>query len=230
MHSFPQHLIDGYTAFIRGPYAEAEGKYKKLAREGQTPTTMLDAHLASGWFWETSEFEADARALTTISKSMHIRGGRDSGRYPFVEYQGAYYRSDKLIGARQRVGTRMLAEIDIEDLRHMVLLDDTGAPWSRLTALPPWSRTPHDLHLRQQINRARDRGLLSIAGVDDAVHAYADFTRDLALAGAAPPDAYARVQQQLLTQASPRDTSSHPPVRFDPQPRFGRTTFSTRKD
>src|ERR1044071_8317480 len=43
MHSFPQHLLDGYAAFIRGPYAEAEGKYKKLAREGQTPTTMVIA-------------------------------------------------------------------------------------------------------------------------------------------------------------------------------------------
>ena len=37
MHSFPQHLIDGYAAFIRGPYAEAEGKYKTLASEGQSP-------------------------------------------------------------------------------------------------------------------------------------------------------------------------------------------------
>jgi carbonic anhydrase len=43
MHSFPQHLIDGYAAFIRGPYAEAEGKYKKLAKDGQTPTTMVIA-------------------------------------------------------------------------------------------------------------------------------------------------------------------------------------------
>ncbi len=43
MHSFPQHLIDGYAAFIHGPYAEAEGKYKKLAREGQAPTTMVIA-------------------------------------------------------------------------------------------------------------------------------------------------------------------------------------------
>jgi carbonic anhydrase len=43
MHSFPQHLIDGYAAFIRGPYAEAEGKYKKLATEGQAPTTMVIA-------------------------------------------------------------------------------------------------------------------------------------------------------------------------------------------
>ncbi len=43
MHSFPQHLLDGYAAFIRGPYAEAEGKYKKLAKDGQTPTTMVIA-------------------------------------------------------------------------------------------------------------------------------------------------------------------------------------------
>lgn len=43
MHNFPQNLIDGYAAFIRGPYAEAEGKYKKLAKEGQAPATMVIA-------------------------------------------------------------------------------------------------------------------------------------------------------------------------------------------
>ena len=43
MHSFPKHLIDGYAGFIRGPYAEKEGRYKKLAKEGQSPTTMVIA-------------------------------------------------------------------------------------------------------------------------------------------------------------------------------------------
>jgi carbonic anhydrase len=43
MHSFPQALIDGYAAFIRGPYAETEGKYKRLAREGQAPIAMVIA-------------------------------------------------------------------------------------------------------------------------------------------------------------------------------------------
>lgn len=43
MHSFPQHLIDGYATFIRGPYAEEEGKYKKLAKDGQSPKTMVIA-------------------------------------------------------------------------------------------------------------------------------------------------------------------------------------------
>ena len=43
MVDFPKHLIEGYSAFINGPYAAAEGKYKKLAREGQTPATMVIA-------------------------------------------------------------------------------------------------------------------------------------------------------------------------------------------
>jgi carbonic anhydrase len=43
MDSFPQHLIEGYAAFIRGPYAETEGKFKKLAKEGQAPATMVIA-------------------------------------------------------------------------------------------------------------------------------------------------------------------------------------------
>lgn len=43
MPSFPQHLIDGYTTFMQGSYAQASERYKQLAREGQSPTTMVIA-------------------------------------------------------------------------------------------------------------------------------------------------------------------------------------------
>ena len=43
MHTFPEHLLNGYRAFIAGPYAETEGKYKTLARDGQSPKTMVIA-------------------------------------------------------------------------------------------------------------------------------------------------------------------------------------------
>lgn len=197
---------------------------------GQTPIAALDAHLASGWSWETSEWQQDAQAMTTIRKQKLIRGRGDSGHSPFVEYEGAIYRSTKLMGARHMVGKAMFADVDVEDLRSMMLVDENGAPWSRLTALPPWDRSPHDLHLRQQINRARNRGLLNLAGSDDAVQAFADFTRECALAGAAPPDAYARVLQHCGPPAPPVLTEPFPRGRFEPQPRFGRTSFATRKD
>jgi carbonic anhydrase len=43
MHSFPQHLLDGYAAFMGGPYASASDRYRTLARDGQAPTTMVIA-------------------------------------------------------------------------------------------------------------------------------------------------------------------------------------------
>ncbi|HVY51151.1 MAG TPA: carbonic anhydrase [Devosia sp.] len=41
MHSFPQHLIDGYRQFLAGRYARETERYKELARGGQSPTTMI---------------------------------------------------------------------------------------------------------------------------------------------------------------------------------------------
>ena len=43
MPSFPTHLLNGYAAFIRGPYSDAESKYKRLAAEGQSPVALVIA-------------------------------------------------------------------------------------------------------------------------------------------------------------------------------------------
>jgi carbonic anhydrase len=41
MHSFPQHLLDGYKHFMEGRYARETERYKQLAVGGQSPTTMV---------------------------------------------------------------------------------------------------------------------------------------------------------------------------------------------
>jgi len=71
MHSFPQHLIDGYAAFIRGPYAETEGRYKKLAREGQSPSTMVIACCDSRAAPETI-FDAGAGDLFVLRNVANL--------------------------------------------------------------------------------------------------------------------------------------------------------------
>jgi carbonic anhydrase len=43
MHSFPQHLLDGYHHFMAGRYARETERYRELARSGQNPTTMVIA-------------------------------------------------------------------------------------------------------------------------------------------------------------------------------------------
>ncbi|MEX4005783.1 MAG: carbonic anhydrase [Neoaquamicrobium sediminum] len=43
MEHLPQRLLEGYSAFMRGRYAAERDRYRELAREGQTPETMVIA-------------------------------------------------------------------------------------------------------------------------------------------------------------------------------------------
>ena len=43
MHSFPEHLLAGYRAFMGGRYTKERDRYRQLATGGQSPTTMVIA-------------------------------------------------------------------------------------------------------------------------------------------------------------------------------------------
>jgi carbonic anhydrase len=43
MTDLPDHLVAGYRSFMKGRYASEPGKWRTLAREGQTPETMVIA-------------------------------------------------------------------------------------------------------------------------------------------------------------------------------------------
>ena len=43
MAHLPDHLVAGYRNFITGRYVSESGRYRSLAREGQTPETMIIA-------------------------------------------------------------------------------------------------------------------------------------------------------------------------------------------
>lgn len=43
MHKFPSRLLDGYRNFMDGHYAKERQRYRDLATDGQTPTTMIIA-------------------------------------------------------------------------------------------------------------------------------------------------------------------------------------------
>ena len=43
MAHLPDHLLAGYRNFMNGRYAAESGRYRSLARDGQTPETMVIA-------------------------------------------------------------------------------------------------------------------------------------------------------------------------------------------
>ncbi|MGO4834383.1 carbonic anhydrase, partial [Rhizobiaceae sp. 2RAB30] len=43
MSHLPDHLLTGYRNFMSGRYTAESGRYRSLAREGQSPETMVIA-------------------------------------------------------------------------------------------------------------------------------------------------------------------------------------------
>lgn len=182
-----------------------------------------------GWGFESSLDAQDIEGMTLLRFPICVRGNRKKGRLPFVNYQRARYRSPVLSQRWDLVNKQLLGRVSFDDLRYLTLLDpDTGAVITRLTALPPWGATRHDLDLRHLIRRWTRRKLFSIEGAHDAIEAYSDFVRSRAAdfqpaadQAAKYPDLHGRApatQRPLPTAATPL------------APRGGWKTFDAAKD
>jgi hypothetical protein len=179
-----------------------------------------------GWSFDSPLSEQDAAELTFVRFPVRIKGDRKKGRQPYVRYLYARYRAFGLRDRYDLVGKSFQARVSFEDMRQITLMDDNNEVYVRLTALPPWSRSRHDYDLRRLIHRWSERGLFTIAGVDDAVEAYRLFVRTHAHALPAAVDQFARHPQ---LHGRPDITASNsPPPRF--VPRAGGVSFDDIKD
>ena len=196
----------------------------------RTPAERLRTHIhGGGWIFESADTAADAARLTTVRIYPTVRGNQKTGKLPYIEWGHAKYRSPQLEDAWSRVGKRQTADVNLEDVRTMVLLDmDGGGPWSKLHALPPWDASPHDLLLRKSIMSARARGLLEIEGASDAVAAYHEMVRTNTCRDGSGVDQFAHLHSTRGPIPTSQGNTPAQPVAF--APRAGRFSFGSRRN
>lgn len=107
-----------------------------------------------------------------LRKECMVRGGRKSGRKPYVEYERVRYTNSILGQAGALVGEKIVIEIDDEDLRQVQAFLQNGAELGFLKAAGRWSVTKHSLKTRKAINRLLSRRVLVLSEFDDPVQAY----------------------------------------------------------
>jgi putative transposase len=192
----------------------------------RTPMDVVRSHVnGGGWTFESPQSEKDAHHLARMRIPITIRANSKKRRQPFVNFKRARYRAHGLMDRWDLVGKTFQGIMNFEDLRYIDLYDENGDLYVRLTALPPWSRTKHDLDLRNLIIRWSNRKLFSIVGVDDAVDAYRNFVRSHVTSMPAAVDQTAKYQQH-------HSSRSAKPVRPTPAyvPRGGLFNFDNSKD
>jgi putative transposase len=118
----------------------------------------------------TAQFEA-AKTLA-CRETATIRGGRKTGRRPYIQIDRVRYTSALLANSGELVGTMLTVDIDEEDMRQVKVYLPNGQELGFLTAHGKWSITKHSRRTRRAINSLLAKRDLVLSEFDDPVLAY----------------------------------------------------------
>jgi putative transposase len=157
----------------------------KMAQHNATPSegisylTPLDA---IRYFVENPAKEFLIRRLPESSRTAAkimgtreeatVRGGRSTGRRPYVQVDRAKYTNPVLANSGHLLGSRLILEIDESDMRQFRAFLKNGAEIGVLKAQGKWGLTKHSRATRKNINRLISSRILVISEFEDPIQAY----------------------------------------------------------
>lgn len=112
--------------------------------------------------------------MQTIQKRT-IRGSLESGKKPYVQYEGVSYRSERLANSAYLLNTELILHVNVDDLRTLKAYLPDGSEFGYLTASGRWSLTPHSLQTRKSINSLVKDKLIHLTTWDDPIFIYTDY-------------------------------------------------------
>lgn len=101
-----------------------------------------------------------------------VRGGRESGRRPYIQIDGVRYTNPILAQAVKLVGEKLSIEVDEEDMRYCKAYFPDGSELGILKAGGRWSETKHSRKTRKAIQSLISRKILIVTSQQDPVQTY----------------------------------------------------------
>lgn len=104
-----------------------------------------------------------------------VRGGRSSGRRPYVEIDGARYTNPVLAQTARLIGKTLTIEMNEDDWRYGKAFLENGAELGIIKAGGRWHQTKHSRKTRKIINSLVSKKELVIMSLDDPIQVYLNF-------------------------------------------------------
>ena len=149
--------------------------------------------------------EADAgevRRMVGLRKLCTLKGGVDTGRRPYFQYENARYSAEWLCQRTDLLGKPLWLHIENEDdARWATVSTQRGEFLGAVRAAPPWHLSPHTLYMRSAIRALDKRRRLHLCTQCDAVEElirYAEGSQDKKLP---PHPAYLEARRVLQRHA-----------------------------
>ena len=114
-------------------------------------------------------------AIIPLRKECTIRGGKSSGRRPYVEIDRVRYTNPVLAQFGALIGQKLIVEIDEDDMRFAKAYLSNGAELGFLKAGSRWGLSKHSRKTRKIINSLVTKKILVVSGFDDPIQTYMNF-------------------------------------------------------
>lgn len=117
----------------------------------------------------------------SLTTQRTIKGSLNSGRRPYIYYEGVEYRNEVLSRSPALVGKKLDLLINVDDLRIIRAFLSDDSEFGVLTAAGKWGIRPHTLQTRKEINRLKTNKLIHFTQSDDPIEIYQRFLAQNAL-------------------------------------------------
>lgn len=105
-------------------------------------------------------------------ESAVVRGDRRTGRRPYIQLDRVHYTNEVLATSGHLIGTRLMLEVDEDDMRQVKAYLANGAELGSLKAQGKWGVTKHSRRTRKAINSLITKRLITITSFDDPMQVY----------------------------------------------------------
>lgn len=110
--------------------------------------------------------------LFLLTETHFVRGGKKTGRRPYVQIDRVRYTNPILAEAGHLIGKKVTIEIDEDDMRQVRAFLPNGTELGILKAGGRWNLTKHSRRTRKIINRLAYERIIVLTEFDDPVAVY----------------------------------------------------------
>lgn len=123
------------------------------ALNGRTPLQVMESRIKDAGMQPciaNNSMKETVDGLTNLIIERTVRGSFESGKRPYIAYEGVEYRNEAISISTSLVGTKIFIEVNPEDISSVFAYTDDGIELGYLRATGIWGRKSHSLKTRKE--------------------------------------------------------------------------------
>jgi len=150
---------------------------------GRTPIQVMKERIKNAGMVPCisgAKMKESVGGLTHLTVERIVRGSFDSGKRPYISYEGVEYRNEAIAISAHLVGTKLFIEVDPDNISSVLAYTEDGIELGHLRAAGIWGRRSHSLKTRKEALRFANSNKTKNSSLFASLDGYEDELRNRA--------------------------------------------------